>query len=203
MSKFNDVVLTKASIRENLLKKRLSLSQKKACFFSEKITEKLLDLPHFKKAKNILIYHPTKNEVKATLELHRRIFAPLNPNTQKIANKTFALIRICPKTNRINLHKICDLNELKTGKFNIKEPPSHHPRISLNKIDLIILPGIAFDKAGNRLGYGKGYFDRLLKKTKAYKIGLAYDFQIVENIPAETHDQKVDLIVTDKKLIKP
>ena len=66
---------------------------------------------------------------------------------------------------------------------------------------LIIIPGIAFDKNGHRLGFGESYFDRLLKKTKIKKIGLAYEFQIIDEIPKEVHDVPVDIIVTENQII--
>ncbi len=75
------------------------------------------------------------------------------------------------------------------------EPPPHEP---IDKIDILIVPGIAFDKKGNRLGYGKGFYDRLLasKQTK-FSIGLAYSFQIVENLPSDLHDKKLDAIASE------
>jgi 5-formyltetrahydrofolate cyclo-ligase len=63
-----------------------------------------------------------------------------------------------------------------------------------------LVPGTAFDSSGHRIGYGKGYYDRLLKKTTSSKIGIAYDFQIVKKVPAENHDIKMTQIVTDKKI---
>jgi len=67
---------------------------------------------------------------------------------------------------------------------------------SPEKVDIVVVPAVAFDLQGHRLGYGKGYYDRFLKKTKAVKVGVAYDFQIVEKLPAEQHDIPVDLIIT-------
>ena len=74
------------------------------------------------------------------------------------------------------------------GRFVYKE-------ISTDKIDLIIVPGVTFDKDGNRLGHGKGYYDRILEKLKVPKIGLAFEFQIVDKVPSESHDEKLDYII--------
>ena len=199
MTKFKSVQKLKASIRNSNLKKRLSLTQAKVNSASKKILEKLTELQEYKKAKTILLYHPIQNEPDTT-----PLLSNAKSPTNKASKKTFALIRICGKTNRIHLHKIENLNDLKTGKFNIKEPHTHHPVIAKRNIDIAIIPGIAFDKNGNRIGYGKGYFDRLLKglSTKCIKIALAYDFQILDNVPAEKHDQKVDFILTEKETIR-
>lgn len=183
--------ILKSKIRKNLLKKRLSLVRKEIDFCNKKIVQKLAKMVEFKKAKIILAYHPIHNEIDIT---------PLMQKTKKI----FALPRICAKSNRLHCHQVSDLKTLKTGKFNIKEPSTKHPVIARNKIDLVLTPGIAFDKNGHRIGYGKGYFDKLFKtlSTDCIKIALAYDFQIVENIPVEKHDQKVHIIITEKRIIR-
>jgi len=185
------VQISKKKIRKKLLAKRLSLVQREIDFSNKKIVRKLQKMAEFKKAKIVLTYHPIHNEIDAT---------DLISKTKKI----FVLPRICTKSNRLHCHKVANVEELKTGKFNIKEPSTKHPVIARNKIDLVLTPGIAFDKNGHRIGYGKGYFDKLFKtlSTDCIKIALAYDFQIIDNIPAEKHDQKVDFIVTEKRILK-
>jgi len=185
---------TKQQLRTQLKKKRLALSEQQVATFSKQILAQLTRTKEYKQAKQILLYHPIQNEVDPTT-----LFRTTT------TNKTFCLPRICSKTNRLHIHKITDPQTLKTGKFKIKEPGTKHQIIARKNIDLVITPGLAFDTQGHRIGYGKGYFDRLFKNlsTKAFKIALAYDFQIIENVPAEKHDQKVDLIVTEKRKIKP
>ena len=70
-------------------------------------------------------------------------------------------------------------------------------------MDLIVVPGLAFDTRGHRIGYGKGHYDKLLKSTKGYKVGLAFAEQVIETVPDEAHDVPLDLIITDKSLIHP
>ena len=75
-------------------------------------------------------------------------------------------------------------------------------KLDLRDISLVIIPGIAFDLKGHRIGFGLGYYDRLLKKTNCPKVGLAYEFQIIENVPGiEPNDVPVDIIVTEKRII--
>lgn len=85
--------------------------------------------------------------------------------------------------------------ELQQGVFAIQEPRTDS-EVSLSDIDLIIVPGVAFDELGHRLGRGKGYYDRLLQHTTTTKIALAYSEQIYESIPTELHDIKMDIVVS-------
>lgn len=187
---------TKQKIRIQIKNKRSKLTEKDVQTFSKKILKHLTSTKEFKKAKTILLYYPIQNEVNPL---------PLIPSPNiKGQKKNFALIRIC-KNNRMHIHEFKDPKTLKTGKFGVKEPISTSPKIPRKNLDLVITPGIAFDLQGNRIGYGKGYFDKLFKtlSTDCVKIALAYDFQIIENVPADKHDKKVDLIITEKRTIKP
>jgi 5-formyltetrahydrofolate cyclo-ligase len=98
------------------------------------------------------------------------------------------------------------LNKLATdivaGKFGVREPAAGCVEIPLNRFDLVLVPGIAFDLQGNRLGRGQGFYDRLLEKASGIKCGVGYDFQLLENIPIETHDAKVDFILTPSRCVK-
>ena len=75
-------------------------------------------------------------------------------------------------------------------------------KISIDEVDLIIVPGVGFDSCGNRIGHGKGYYDKLLKNSKASTIGLAFEFQVIEKIPSEKHDVSIDMIVTEKRILR-
>jgi len=81
------------------------------------------------------------------------------------------------------------------------EPSSNSPSLEPKHLDIAIIPGVAFDIRGMRLGYGKGYYDRLIKNLHCPKIALAYEFQIVDNIPEEEHDHLMNKIVTEKRII--
>lgn len=86
---------------------------------------------------------------------------------------------------------------LETGPFGIRQPTADQPPADAGLVDLVIVPGVAFDESGTRIGFGAGYYDRLLPQLPdAYRIALAYDFQIVESLPAEPHDMPVQAIVT-------
>jgi 5-formyltetrahydrofolate cyclo-ligase len=101
----------------------------------------------------------------------------------------------------LDLCEINSLDDLEKGTYDILEPKSHCTVVKPDEIDLVVVPGIAFDRRGHRIGSGKGYYDRLLKKTKCIHVGLAYNFQIIDYIPEEDFDVPCQLVVTENELI--
>ena len=89
-----------------------------------------------------------------------------------------------------------------TGKFGVREPAARCAEISLEKFDLVLVPGMAFDRHGNRLGRGRGFYDRLLEKASGVKCGVGYDFQLIDVIPAEAGDVKLDFVFTPVRCVK-
>ncbi len=176
----------KRSLRNEIL--RIRKEYNKVEEDSKKIAERFLSIPEVKKAKSILLYFPHKNEVDTTF-----IIKELLKEGKDV---------VLPKVVGFHLYpiKISDLTSLKSGYAGIKEPEGE--KYPLEKIDVIVVPAVAFDIHGHRLGYGKGYYDRLLSKVNALKIGLSYDFQVLEKLPSEPHDIPVDLIVTPTKIFK-
>jgi 5-formyltetrahydrofolate cyclo-ligase len=88
------------------------------------------------------------------------------------------------------------------GKFGVREPAAVCTEIPLNQFDLILVPGMAFDFKGSRLGRGRGFYDRLLVRTSSLKCGVCHDFQLLEKIPAEPHDAKVDFVMTPSRCVR-
>lgn len=93
-------------------------------------------------------------------------------------------------------------NDIVTGKFGVREPGSACEDIPLEKFNLILVPGLAFDLNGNRLGRGVGFYDRLLRDTAGIKCGVCHDGQLFPEIPSDLHDVKVDFILTPSKLLR-
>lgn len=183
----------KCKIRQRILTKRRNLDKSYVENVSKKIYQRLKNISEYQKARTIMFYVSKDNEV----ETHKMI-----EDTIKIGK------HVCvPYTDRLNKRiypvMIKDLEkDLELGSFGVLEPKKKN-KTDTNFIDLIITPGIAFDKDGYRLGWGKGYYDRFLGETgKVPKIGLAFEFQIVPKLPRDRHDIPVDMVITEKRLIK-
>ncbi len=93
-------------------------------------------------------------------------------------------------------------SELVSGAFGVKEPKSCN-LVPVEKLDLIVVPGVAFDQRGHRLGYGRGYYDRVLAKCQSHcmKVGFAYDFQLVEELPATDYDETLSMLFTESQTL--
>jgi len=152
---------------------------------SKIILEKLETLEQFKKAKTIGIYLSKPKEVQ-TFDIIKKY----------LKEKEFSV----PITNScITFAKLTSLENLIKGKYDILEPKEKEFITYIPEI--IILPAVSFDLNKNRLGYGKGCYDIFLKSKKTFKLGIVFDFQIVDNIKTEPHDVKMDLIITEKRKI--
>jgi 5-formyltetrahydrofolate cyclo-ligase len=190
--KDSDVFRKKSSIRRDLLSKRLCLSLEEVDKTSNEITQNLLRLRHFRNALTVVLYFPIKNEVRTesifrgAKELRKEIYFP------------------CIEGSHLEFRKVSDLNELESGSFGIPEPRRDSAKVDIMDIDLVVIPGIAFDRFGRRLGYGGGYYDRaLFEIDKKRRVGLAYNFQILDSIPIETGDEEVGLVITESGVIFP
>ena len=150
---------------------------------SKTIQEFVINTEEFQQAKVVGAYFAIGSEVMTELIIGRA----------KILNKKIALPRV--EEDKIAFYELPLTNTLVKGKFGIMEPPPYKP---MDKMDILIVPGIAFDKNGNRIGYGKGFYDRLLadKRTK-FSIGLAYSFQLVEILPYDLYDKRLDAIASE------
>ena len=179
----------KNQLKESILEKRDSLSEEEILEKSSQIKNKLFNLKHYKNSKTIMFFVSFKNEV----DTHNIV-------REALKNKTVVVPKVAH--HEIEPSVIIDFDNLVSGKFGILEP-IETMKIANKNIDLVLVPGIVFDKEGHRIGYGFGFYDKFLAKVpKAIKIGLAFDFQVVDKIPAEMHDVPVDLIVTEKRVVE-
>lgn len=177
----------KQRMRELLIQKRRMLSAEERTAQSELILSQLEKMTVFREAKTVLLYYPKNNEVDV-LPLFKRykrdkvLLLPVTHRNGMTAN---------PYEGNDKMHR---------GKVGIPEPTT--PPFEGN-IDVIIVPAVAFDKQGNRLGRGGGYYDRFLKKqSHATFIGVGYDFQLVDEVPVRKHDQKMHRIILPSQTIQ-
>ncbi len=179
----------KKEIREKLKKERKILPFQDKIAYAINASEKIFKLEEWKKAKIIKSY--MTNESHGELDtsfINKRILEE---------GKILLLPRINKRTNLIEAIVTTDLTKenFTLGSFGIKEPKGERELIP----DLVVVPGIAFDTEGNRIGYGGGYYDKYLNDKELFKIGFLYDFQLVEKIENEEHDVKMDKIIIAKK----
>ena len=188
----------KKELRKHMREQRRSLSYRLHQLSSQQLARRLQRMPAYKKAKNIAFYLPNGGEISLQFLIdlawlsHKTCYLPVIKDNQQMEFARFSRG-----------------DKLVCNKYNIREPQKKSIRISIKKLDLVLLPLVAFDNECHRLGMGGGYYDRLLhfkrmfnrrnKYMKPTLIGVAYDFQRCDTVPTETWDIAVNHIVTDKK----
>lgn len=177
--------MIKSSIRKSILKRRLALSKASIKNLSSKIQQHLIESGVFLEANSIGIYSPIKNEV-LTHEIIKKCH---------LLNKEIMLPKI--NKNQIDFLQFNQHASLIPNEHGILEVANKNTEI-INKIDLLICPGIACDKKGNRIGFGGGFYDRFLSKASYQHAGiLCFGFQVIEEIQPDKHDVPMDFIVTE------
>ena len=106
------------------------------------------------------------------------------------------------KERKLTFHRVYSFSDLVPGPFGLLEPNPKNEEADLSSLEVILVPGVVFDVKGYRIGYGGGFYDRVLKETRALKVGVCYSFQLVESLPVEPHDVPVDLIITEDGIIQ-
>jgi 5-formyltetrahydrofolate cyclo-ligase len=177
----------KKSLRKILLEKRSHIPALSRRMKSRRIFRALSLEPLFQKAEHVAFYYGIAPEVE-TRSFLRKV----------LKKKKLYLPRIDPKRS-LALCRVRSISkDLKKGAYNIMEPRPFCKKRPACRMDVLVVPGVAFDKRGGRLGRGGGYYDRLLKKAKRVaKIGLCFREQIVKKVPMQAHDVRMDRVITD------
>lgn len=180
----------KKELRRIFLKTRSELAAEDIIEKSAKIMSRLFSLSEFRGAKTIMFYVDAGNEVKTRDGITKALSEGKRVVVPKV-KKGYGLLAI----------EIKSLDELSPGTFGILEPAGEKG-ISPEEIDLVVVPGVAFDKRGNRMGYGAGYYDSFLPKLRpeVKKVAVAFEMQVTDSLPAEEHDVKMDLIITENTI---
>lgn len=165
-----------------MLDRRNALAVAEIAKRSNRIQKILLDNKEFRSAKTVGAYYAFGSEVKTDRIIERT----------RSLGKTVALPSV--EGENLTFYELSSGKYLVKGRFGIMEPLPYSP---VDRIDLLVVPGVAFDRQGHRLGYGKGYYDRYLEKNKIFSIGLAYSFQLIEHLPRGGHDKRLDAIATE------
>jgi len=178
----------KARIRERMLAERDGLGRVERAQNNISIMKRLLAEEHFQNASIVALYMSKGSEVET-----REIIMMASEMGKEVC------LPVVVSDDHIELYRFESFEGLKPGRYGILEPgdripPSREP-------DVIVIPGVAFGLCMHRLGYGKGYYDRLLSRLPSYRIGICFDFQLVESLPRHEDDQRMEKIITEKREI--
>ncbi len=184
----------KKKMREVILRQRDAMSPSARTSTSRVILEKICALPQYGNAKVVLTYMGFGTEIE-TQPFFERVIAD---------GKIVVLPRVDRASQTLILHSARGMSELMTSKYGILEPGTDAPIVAVTSVDFVLMPGVAFDRNGNRLGYGRGYYDKLMSTANPALAGVAAGFscQIVDKVPIGPHDKKVDCIITENEIIK-
>ena len=186
----SDPQTAKAQIRATVTRelRRLTAEDRHAC--STRACHRLASTDIWQHAVTILAYAPRADELD---------LGPLIDDALQ-SGRRVALPRFDPDSGRYQARQIVvPIADLAPGHYGIREPDHDSPSVSMNLLDLILVPGVAFDLTGRRLGRGRGYYDQLLANVRAVKCGLAFDQQVMAQIPVESHDVMLDCVLTPER----
>lgn len=182
--------MNKNEIRDYILNKREKLAKENKSKMDDAIYRNVINCNFFIKSKCIFTYVSFENEVythsiiKKALSDGKRVCVP------KVISKKIGMVAC----------EIKSMEELVESKYGILEPVSTNNRVDPKDIDFALIPGLAFDRYGYRVGYGGGFYDRFLRLGSFYKMGLLYDFQIMDNVPKEEFDEKINGLITESEI---
>lgn len=183
--------MLKTSIRNDILARRRQLSFEECLAQSLRIQNRLLSAPEFRTSASLALYSPILNEV-----FTENLFQQARKQRMSVAY---------PRVRGEDLEfvLVSSRSALTPGAFGVMEP-NGHDLMAPKELDLVVVPGVAFDLSGYRLGYGKGFYDKALHDTaqRTVRVGVCYELQLVDVLPAERHDICMDLIVTENRILR-
>lgn len=185
----------KSAIRKEILRQRREMTPDTVEAKSAQIVSRLMSLSIVEKPQVIMCYMDFRNEVQTEALIEYLLSL----------DKNIVLPKVNTETDSLDLFQINGFRDLISGSMGIREPASHLPQVLPTDVDLILAPGVAFDLKGYRMGYGAGYYDKLLPQIRpdCAVIGLAFDIQVVDELPVEPHDHPMDSILTESRWIHP
>ena len=182
----------KHSLRAAALAQRSLLSRSESLARSRLIQARVLQFPPYLLSRSVALYNPIQNEVETGAIRDHALVTGKNVFFPRFGLK-----------DSLELIKIGSATEFSQGRFGILEPTGERRVAGRDQEELVVfVPGVAFDLRGNRLGRGKGWYDRLIKELgEATLVAIAYDFQIVDEVPAEEWDQRVHYVITERSVV--
>lgn len=182
----------KEALRKRVAALRRSLVAQTRADYAAKMVELLVAQPAFVAARTVLAYSALRFEIDPRAAVERAW----------ALGKTVALPRTLSETRALSLHAYHPGDALLEGGFVIQEPLPSAPQVDDQSVDLVLVPGLAFDARGHRLGFGQGFYDRVLPRlTRAVRVGLCYELSLLVEVPNAPHDAPVDFVITEKRVI--
>lgn len=181
--------MDKAVIRKELLSKRSEIPLEKKVIYDKAISRKILESDHFKNASQILVFASKNHEfdtrfiIERCRLLYKRVYYPR-----------------CLEDGSMEFLKADSVGDLEYGAFGLLEPKLTQKKYSFKENDIIIVPALSVDKNGNRIGYGKGYYDKFLKDFKGVSICPCYNELLSDTLPTHENDIKIDILVTPDEI---
>lgn len=189
---------TKSEIRNGILQKRSCIDRHEVTLKSSIVSCKIYELPEYKKSRVIMCYMDYKNEVQTKNFIRKSLHLGKKISVPRMEKNNEGVLEI----KAIYIDNI--INDLEKGNFGILEPRSYiNCEAKHCDIDLAIVPGVAFDRERNRIGFGKGFYDEYFRResNSIIKVGVAYDFQIVDFFNPSEYDVPMNIIVTENRII--
>lgn len=182
----------KEGLRKRLAALRRSLSAEARAERSAEACAQLATELCFTRAQLVLGYAPLRFELDPGPVLARAW----------AEGKRVALPRVIPETGELSLHLYQAGDALEESGFGVREPLAGAPEVAPDAVELVLVPGLAFDARGYRLGYGKGFYDRLLPRLpRAERVGLAFELSLLPEIPGEEHDVPMHRVITERRVL--
>jgi 5-formyltetrahydrofolate cyclo-ligase len=183
--------MPKKLVREKLLALRRQCESGICLDLSVMIQANFLETAVFSRAGCLALYSPVHNEVDTSTVAKAALSA----------GKCLVYPRV--RQNDLEFVEVDDPGLLEPGCFDVPEPRNGRV-VSPREVEVLVVPGVAFDLAGHRLGYGQGFYDRFLARSSdgVERVGFAYDFQVVETLPVLPHDQRLSMLITEKRILR-
>ena len=184
--------MDKKILRKRLIERRKSLDKAEKAKWDKTISEKIIKNDYFEDAQQVLVFSSTDDEfdtryiIERCRESYKRVFYP----------------RCIDKDGNMSFFKVDSVGDLTFGSFGILEPKETCKKYIPQDNDLVIVPCLSADRQKNRIGYGKGYYDRFLKDFNGVSVSPCYDILLEDEIPTDKYDMQINIIVTDKEVIQ-
>jgi 5-formyltetrahydrofolate cyclo-ligase len=185
--------MSKSLLRQRAVEARRAIPPSSLAIMSADVGRNLESLREYREARTLAAYVAKDDEVQTAPILEMAVSS----------GKTVVVPLVDVPSGSLLFFRVARMDELSPGHFGVLEPKRGPRPVALSETDLVLVPLLAWDSRGHRLGYGKGYFDRALaNRGSALAIGLAFECQRVERVPEEPHDVRLDVLVTEKRVLR-